>query len=87
MKTFEQIWKDAKDSGNDIKTLAEDFHKRYADKINEGDMQTIIGILQSIDGYFTYLSEEKIEHADLNKVKIMLKTHSHLLDKIVIPLE
>jgi len=91
MKSFEEMWKQAKELGEDVKGLAEDFFKRYADKIKEDDMLTIIGILAEIDGWHNYVSDEKVDlctfKAEINKLRNLIIGHSHLLDKVVAPIE
>jgi uncharacterized protein YpuA (DUF1002 family) len=91
MKTFEEMWKEAKSLGADVRGLAEEFYEKYKDKITEEDMQTIINLIAEIDGWHTFLNDNKVDTddfiADMKKVKTLLQKHSHLLDKVVIPLE
>jgi len=91
MKTFEQMWKEAKEIGDDTKALAENFYNTFKDKISETEMQCVIEVLSEIDGMQNYLLNEKVEKAELNQVKMTLsknlKEHAHLDGKVVTPLE
>jgi len=87
MKSFEELWKEAKEIDSDLKDLAEDYYEKYKDTLTEDCLRILINILAAIDNWHTYLNDEKIDHVDLGKVKKMFKEHSHLLDKVVLPVE
>jgi len=85
MKSFEEMWELAKSLGADVKGLSEELYNRYKDKIAEEDLEAIINLLAEIDSWHDFLRTEKIDHVDFNRLKKMLKEHSHLLDKVVLP--
>jgi len=91
MKSFEEMWEQAKSLGAEVKGLAEDLYQRYKDKIAEEDMQEIINLIAEVHGWLSYLDDNKVDiddfKAELNKLKKMLKEHSHLADKVVAPVE
>jgi len=91
MKSFEEMWELAKSLGVEVQGLAEDLYLRYKDKIAEEDMQEIINLIAGVNGWLSYLDDNKVDiddfQAELNKLKKMLKEHSHLADKVVAPIE
>jgi len=88
MKTFKEMWESATDLGADLKSLAEEYYNlSVKTNIPEDKIQAVINIFAQVNGLIDYLEDTFAEKSEQNKLRTLLKNHSHLLDKVVLPME